>query len=271
VPSKLFASELGPPPLPLKLLPSLVLTTPILLGLDYDGTISEIAAEPRLARPLSGVLAALRSLAAHRRRVAIALITGRTIEDLRSRMPLPAGILVAGAHGLQLMDETGKIEIAGAINDCREDLERARSWLNQHLPTNAGFIVEDKGVAVALHYRQAAAPLAHDLRNSFERFILQQTSSLQPRHGKMVIEALPHIATKATAIRTMCRWAGAEFEPVYFGDDLTDEDAFSELGPRGISVLVGAPRRSAAHYRVDGPRAVVEVLNALATALASPA
>jgi trehalose-phosphatase len=81
-----------------------------------------------------------------------------------------------------------------------------------------------------------------------------------------VLEALPEIATKATAVRTLRQRLGPEFEPVYFGDDLTDEDAFRELAIHGISILVGEQRRSAARYRVGGPAEVVRVLKAIAAA-----
>jgi trehalose 6-phosphate phosphatase len=240
---------------------------PILLCLDYDGTISEIAREPRLARPVRGATEVLRALAAHRRRVATALISGRSIRDLRAMLPVPPGMAVAGVHGLQLLDTSGRIEVARDVRDCREDLQNAGLWLERNLPANSGFIVENKGVALALHYRQAAAPVARHVRDSFEQFIKERTTSLQPRHGKMVIEALPKIATKATAVRTLWQRVGYEFEPVYFGDDLTDEDAFRELAGDGIGVLVGERRRSAARYRVDGPADVVRVLKALAAAL----
>jgi trehalose 6-phosphate phosphatase len=264
---KLFGSEPGPSPLPENLLPDLVQRKPILLCLDYDGTISEIAREPRLARPVSGAVEALRALAAHRGRVTTALISGRTLRDLRSMLPVPPGIALAGVHGLQLLDATGKIEVAHGIKECREDLESARSWLDHNLPANSGFIVENKGVALALHYRQAARPIAHYVRDSFEQFIAERTTTLRSRHGKMVLEALPKIATKATAVRTLWQRAGHQFEPVYFGDDLTDEDAFTELAAHGITVLVGEPRQSAARYRVGGPADVVRLLNALAAAL----
>jgi trehalose 6-phosphate phosphatase len=264
---KLFGSEPGPSPLPEDLLPDLVQRKPILLCLDYDGTISEIAREPRLARPVDGVVKVLRVLAAHRDRVATALISGRALRDLRAMLPVPPGIAVAGVHGLQLLDMTGKIEVTRGIGDCREDLANVRVWLKHNLPANSGFIVENKGVAVALHYRQADAPIAHYVRDAFERFITECTTSLRPRFGKMVIEALPKIASKASALRTMWQRVGDEFEPVYFGDDLTDEDAFRELAARGVSVLVGERRRSAARYRVDAPADVVRVLEALAAAL----
>jgi trehalose 6-phosphate phosphatase len=264
---KLCGSEPGPSPLPPNLLPELVRRKPILLCLDYDGTISEIAKEPRLARPVGGAVEVLRTLAAHRGRVTIALISGRTLRDLRSMLSLAPGIALAGVHGLQLLDATGRIKVASGIKECREDLRSARLWLDHNLPANSGFVVENKGVALALHYRLAAGPIADYVRNSFEQFITERTTSLRPRHGKMVIEALPKIATKATAVRALWQQAGLEFEPVYFGDDLTDEDAFNELTGRGIAVLVGEPRRSAARYRVGGPADVVRVLKAVAAAL----
>ncbi len=264
---KLFGSEPGPSLLPENLLPSLVRRKPVLLCLDYDGTISEIAREPSLARPVNGAVDALRALATHRRRITIALISGRTLRNLRSMLPVPPGIAVAGVHGLQLLDANGKLEVARGIRECREDLERVRSWLARSLPANSGFIIEDKGIALALHYRQAARPIAHYVRDSFEQFITERTTTLRPRHGKMVLEALPKIATKATAVRILRQRAGHDLEPVYFGDDLTDEDAFTELAAHGITVLVGEPRRSAARYRVGGPADVVRILNELAETL----
>jgi trehalose 6-phosphate phosphatase len=256
-----------PSPLPPKLLPDLVRRTRILVCLDYDGTISEIAEEPQLARPVRGVVQVLQTLARHRDLVPTALVTGRTVADLRTLISLPPEIQLAGVHGLQLLGPNGEIETASEIDECRDDLQSARLWLSLNLPENSGFIVEDKGVALALHYRQVASPVAHSLRDSFEHFIVERTPSLRPRHGKLVIEALPRIASKANAVRSLCTRAGAEFEPVYFGDDLTDEDAFNELAARGIAVLVGEPRRSAARYRVGTPADVVCALSALAAAL----
>jgi trehalose 6-phosphate phosphatase len=264
---KPFGPEPGPSPLPENLLPDLVQRKPILLCLDYDGTISEIAREPQLARPVSGAVETLRTLAAHRGRVTTALISGRTLSDLRSMLSLPPGIALAGVHGLQLLDTTGKTEVAPGIEECRADLQSARLWLERNLPANSGFIVENKGIALALHYRQAALPIAHYVRDSFEQFITERTTSLQPRHGKMVLEALPRIATKAAAVRMLWHRVGREFKPVYFGDDLTDEDAFRELAAHGIPVLVGESRPTAARYRVGGPADVVGVLRALAAAL----
>jgi trehalose 6-phosphate phosphatase len=267
VPGKLSDSEPGPAPLPENLLTNLLQRKPILLCLDYDGTISEIASEPGVARPVNGAIEALEVLTASRGRVATAVVTGRSIRDLRSMMPIPPGMAVAGVHGLEFLYPAGEIEFAHETSYCRHDLENARVWLEHNLPANCGFIVEDKGVALALHYRQVAGPVADSVRDSFERFLTECTVTLRARHGKMVIEALPKIASKGTAVRVLQQRVGVQFEPVYFGDDLTDEDAFRELGAHGISVLVGMPRPSAARYRIDRPLDVVRALELLAAAI----
>jgi trehalose-phosphatase len=241
----------------------------ILLCLDYDGTISEIAREPSFAHPLEGMIEVLQVFAAHPDRVATALISGRSIDDLRSMLPLPAGIAMAGVHGLELLDAAGMFKIAGELSGCHEDLGSLRLWLEHNLPLNSGFIVEDKTIALALHYRQAPKAIALPVRDSFEQFVVDHTTSLRVRDGKKVIEAVPKGATKATALRTLWKQAGSGVEPVYFGDDLTDEDAFRELSTQGISVLVGEPCRSAAHYRVDAPADVLRALKAVAAILES--
>jgi trehalose 6-phosphate phosphatase len=260
--------ELGPAPLPSDLLAQLVKRHPLLLCLDYDGTLSEIATEPNLARPADGVVPVLRELVNYRARIALAIVSGRTLDDLRALLPIPQGVALAGVHGLELLDATGRQEFAHGVRECEPDLQRARVWLQRNLPQSDGFIVEDKGVALALHYRRAPAPIAQHMRSSFEQFISECTTALKPRHGKMVLEAVPKMATKAHAVRTLRQGVGAEFQPVYFGDDLTDEDAFVELKKAGITVLVGKRRRSEARYRVDGPADVVRVLNTVAAALA---
>jgi trehalose 6-phosphate phosphatase len=83
----------------------------------------------------------------------------------------------------------------------------------------------------------------------------------------MAAEALPKGTSKADAVRALWQRAGKDFEPVYFGDDLTDEDAFRELEGRGVTVLVGRQRPSAARYRVENPSEVVCVLKAMASSL----
>jgi trehalose-phosphatase len=263
---KLFRPERGPQPLPDTLLPDLVRQSRILLCLDYDGTLSEIAPEPHLARPAPGALGVLKALAARRDRLAIAIISGRDLVDLREKLPV-RGAAMAGVHGLQLLDADGVYELAPGIAECRDDFKCTRAWLEDNVPAVGGFVIEDKGIAVALHYRNAPPAMGAYVRDAFAQFVAERTTTLAARRGKMVVEALPKIASKAHAVRTLLDRAGKKLVPVYFGDDLTDEDAFVEIGGAGVTVLVGERRPSAARYRVGGPRDVVRALAAIASAL----
>ena len=261
---RLFKLERRPKPLPDTLLPEMVRGNRILLCLDYDGTLSEIAPEPRLARPVPGALGALMSLAGRRDRVELAIVSGRELDDLRERMPL-RGVALSGAHGLQFLDAEGNYELAEGIAECRDDFERVRRWLDENVPVG-GFAIEDKEIAIALHYRNAPPAMGSYVRDAFARFVAECTTNLAARHGKMVVEALPKFASKANAVKALIVRNGGRV-PVYFGDDLTDEDAFAAIGENGVSVLVGEPRRSAAPYRVKGPRDVVRILTEIASVL----
>jgi trehalose 6-phosphate phosphatase len=235
--------------------------------LDYDGTLSEIVSDPGAAHPLPGVRETLFALAARPDRVRVAIVSGRTIEALHGMLGVVSGVALAGVHGLELMDRDGRYEIARDVSECKRDLGCVRTWLAENVSAGKGFVVEDKGASLSLHYRNADAVVADEVRAAFERFVLERTAKLGLKHGKKVVEAIPKFATKAHAVRTFSARAGAGFVPVYFGDDLTDEEAFTELAGRGITVLVGAERQTAARYRVDCPADVVLTLRAVVSAL----
>jgi trehalose 6-phosphate phosphatase len=82
----------------------------------------------------------------------------------------------------------------------------------------------------------------------------------------MIHEAIARgIGGKGAALEFFMRDAGVPGpHTTYFGDDVTDEDAFRALAAHGgIGVLVGAQRRSFAQYRVDGPTDVADLLEQL--------
>jgi len=253
--------------LPPELIPDLISRQPILLCLDYDGTLSEIADEPAEAYPFREIPQLLTSLAKRRGRITVAVVSGREIAELQRLLGLSDGLEFVGVHGLEMMRPGGRREVAPGTRECMPDLAKIREWLADNVPKRAGFVIEDKGLAIALHYRKADAALARNIHRAFERFIQLETPTLKAGHGKMVIEAMPRVASKGDAVLRLVERTGERFFPVYFGDDLSDEDAFAVLRGRGITVLVGEPHRSVARYRADNPASVVKVLDSIADAL----
>lgn len=240
---------------------------PLLLCLDYDGTIAEIVNRPALARPLEGVVPALRSLARHRERVASAIVSGRPVAELRRMTGLGGEVMFAGVHGLEIAGRDGVVRVPEEAARCAAELGRVREFLARSLALGAGFEIEDKRLSVALHYRNAEQSAAAALCARFEQFVCANAPGLRIAHNKMVLEALPAIASKGAALRALSAEAGPGFLPVYFGDDRTDEDAFAELEHRGVAIMVGEPRPTRARWRVDSPSDVARLVIGLAAAL----
>jgi trehalose 6-phosphate phosphatase len=251
------------------MLEQLVRRGPVLLCLDYDGTIAEIVSRPGLARPVEGVVAALKSVARHRDRIVSAIVSGRPIAELRRMTGLGGEVMFAGVHGLEIAGRDGTVRVPDQVARCAAEIERVRDFLARNVPSDAGFEIEDKRLSVALHYRNAEPADAESLCARMEEFLHANAPSLRAAHNKMVLEALPAIASKGGALRVLAEEVGSGFVPVYFGDDRTDEDAFAEIENRGVGVMVGEPRPSHARWRVDTPADVARIVIDLARALDS--
>jgi alpha,alpha-trehalase len=241
----------------------------LLLCLDFDGTLSEIVPHPADARPLSGVGEVLSALARDPARITVAIISGREIAEVRRMLGVERGILFAGTHGLEIMSADGVSRLAPGVEAAEADLVAARAWLARNVATTEGFVIEDKRVAIAVHYRMVDPALAHERCAALRNFVEAKTPGLRILRGKMIDELLPRgVGGKGRAIRTLLQeCAYPKSVPVYFGDDTTDEDAFQQIRDDGIGVLVGSARPSWARYRVASPSEVRRLLAELAQEL----
>jgi trehalose 6-phosphate phosphatase len=235
----------------------------LLLCLDYDGTLAEFTSDPARAFPVASVRDALMRLAAADR-IALAIVTGRRIADVRALIGIDAGIAYAGIHGLEFAGEDGVVRTEPSALSSVAQLDEVRKWLASNVPQGAGFWVEDKRCAVGLHYRLAKPARAKVICRQFREFVAVHAPDLRLLPLNKIDEVMPRGASKAIAVAGLIRRFPPPFVPVYFGDDVTDEDAFRELGADGIGILVGPQRGSGAKYRVDGPVQVASELLALA-------
>ena len=233
----------------------------IALFLDVDGTLLHIADTPdavTIERATIDLLARAHAATAG----ALALITGRSIAAI-DRLFAPLALPVAGQHGVERRDVRGTVHRHAHP---APELGAVRDELDRFAAAHPGVIVEDKGLALAVHYRlapQSAAAVAA----ATERIAARAGSALALQRGKMVIELRPAGKDKGTAI--------AEFmgeppfrgrTPVFLGDDLTDEYGFSIVnGLGGVTVKVG-DGASEARARLPGVEAVREWLERFAAA-----
>ena len=228
------------------------------LFLDVDGTLLEIAPTPDAVRvddPLRQLLVEVRrSLDG-----ALALVSGRTIAALDDLFA-PQRWTAAGLHGLERRDGAGCLHVA-AVEGCR--LDAARRTLHDLVARTPGALLEDKGHALALHYRGAPAHEA-GLRRAMQAVAAGLAPDFHLLEGKCVFELKPATATKADAVREFLREAPfTGRRPIYVGDDQTDLDGFAAVEQAGgLSIAVGD--RVQARLRVASPRDVRALLADLA-------
>jgi trehalose 6-phosphate phosphatase len=222
------------------------------LFLDFDGTLAPIEATPDAVRYQEDRAALLTRLAIAMRG-ALAILSGRTLKDI-DRL-LGPGRPAGAVHGLVRRRADGsRVEHASG-----QTLEAARAALQPLLDRYPGLILEDKGVALAIHFR--LAPHAADTVREFARRAAK-AHGLGQQAGDMVCELRAPGPDKGDALKAFM--AEPPFQgriPVAVGDDLTDEHAFGAaqtLG--GFGVLVGAPRPTLARYRLENVAAVLSWL-----------
>ena len=244
---------------------SLLLPTPpvvadgIALFLDMDGVLAPMAATPDAVVPTARRTAALKAVEA-RLAGRVAIVSGRTLAEI-DRISDHALVSGSGVHGLERRLKDGSIERKTPDAGVAQALDA----FEEFAADRPGVIVEDKGVSVGLHYRQAPDEAGAAKGLAAE---LQAETGLTLQPGHMVLELKTPGADKGTAVTAFMQEApfkGAV--PVMLGDDLTDEygfEAASALG--GYGVLVGPERETAARYRLDDVDTVLTWLEAVAKA-----
>lgn len=222
-----------------------------LLAFDFDGTLAPIVARPDDARVPQPVASRLRQLA---QRLPVAIVTGRAVADVRSRLGFEPRFVV-GSHGAEDdSDLQGTARRIAALDPLRKVLEAQREAC-----AAAGLGVEDKGASIALHYR-----LARD-RDSAQALINDLLSPLRGKlqifGGKMVVNLMaPDAPDKADAVNGLVARCGAR-AAVFAGDDLNDEPVFATAPAHWLTLRIGRDDpASRARFGLDGPQEMALLL-----------
>ncbi len=226
---------------------------------DFDGTLVELAPTPDgvVVQPVVPLI-----LSALRRATngAVAVVSGRGIDSIDDFLKMP-DMPVAGLHGAERRDSSADVVRVG-FNDDR--LLRMEHVLEGVVKANPGMLLEIKGAALALHYRNAPERGA-TARAATEELVAQYPDAYVLQPGKMVYEIKPKNVDKGRAVIAFLEeppFAGRR--PVFIGDDLTDEKGFAVVNERnGISVKVGSGD-TIAQMRVESVGALLDWLAGIA-------
>jgi trehalose 6-phosphate phosphatase len=217
----------------------------LLLFLDYDGTLVPIARTPAEAQPDAPLLRLLAELSRRTDGHAI-ILSGRPLQSLEEMLPIP-DLTLAGIYGLEIRQGGTTLVRGGdpaAIQPVIAAISRAWSELVAGRP---GFLVEDKGLAVALHSRWAPIDEARQIEPQ-ARVIAQRLVSKSPEfrflEGEHFFEVAPSAADKSQTVNWFLDQPSSKpVLPVYLGDDDKDEAAFGAVRRcGGLPLGVGRPR-----------------------------
>jgi trehalose 6-phosphate phosphatase len=228
------------------------------LFLDVDGTLVELTDTPSqtVADP---EIKTLLSDAAERLGGAVALISGReirTLDELFAPLHLPA----AGLHGVERRKFDGGIQGANFV-DSR--LDGARAAIKALVAAHPGTLMEDKDRTIAVHFRMAPQ-YAEVVGRAVSDIAQSLGGNYHIQAGNLMFEIKPRGFTKATAIKAFMNeppFNGRQ--PVFVGDDLTDQDGFAFVDAAG-GISIGVADRVQARYYLQDVAAVRAWLHSVA-------
>ena len=226
-----------------------------LYAFDFDGTWAKIVQEHHAARLSRPIRFWLEKLA---KRAPTAIISGRSVEDLRSRVGTAVPHLI-GNHGSE------------GPHTRQEDIQQVREtssgWLElitgrfQDELILIGLTVENKTYSRSLHYRTVEQ--RDEARALISRIIAELSPPPRIVLGKSVVNVMsPTASHKGTALLEYMRRLDCS-TALYVGDDETDEDVFALRDHRILTVRVGKKKGSAARYFLKRQTEITEMLRLL--------
>ena len=232
-----------------------LLTVSSLFAFDFDGTLAKIVRDrhtAQLGRPIRFWLGELA------KRAPTAIISGRSVEDLRTRVGNTVPYLI-GNHGLEGLHMTPQV-----VQQARDTCEGWKQLIEERFSaelTRCGVFVEDKSYSLSFHYRDA------DRKDDARALVFHILAELSPPPrivlGKAVVNVVPAAAPHKGAALLELMYQLNCAAALYIGDDDTDEDVFSLPDTRILTVRVGKNKISAARFFLKRQTEITEVLRSI--------
>lgn len=232
---------------------------PWILAFDYDGTLAPFRPERNHAYPYAGMRDVLNRLPACGKSRFI-LISGREAAAVSRLLNIQPEPEIWGCHGAQRLAPGRDPQQADLTSEQKAALAKVRAMVDD------ASLMEVKSCGVAVHWRglpqERRTSLEADLAPGLRALADDSGLELHAFNGGLELR-LPGI-NKGAAIETLLE-ENPDALIFYFGDDKTDEDAFTALMGRGIGVLVGPePRPTNASFWVRPPQELLTLIGRFA-------
>jgi trehalose 6-phosphate phosphatase len=228
----------------------------LLCAFDFDGTLAPLVTQPERAHTPKNIISRIGELSEYAK---LAIITGRSIEDVSNRLGFQPDYLV-GNHGLEgVPDWQGRAAVYREM--CRQWMDILGQKLVNQPEFQSNIWVEDKFYSISIHYRIARH------RVEIERRLLELLPELLPSvrivAGKCVVNLLPPDAPDKGSAMMALMAASQASGALYVGDDVTDEDVFRIRCSELLSVRIGHDPRSSAEFFLAHRLCVLQLLDEL--------
>ena len=237
-------------------LASLAAARHLLVCSDYDGTLAPLARHPEQAQLLTGAFDVLHHLS-RLPDTRVAIISGRSLANLRAHSGLEQPVLLVGSHGAELPDYTAGIGDLVKQNQ----LDALESMLRHICAPVPGAWLERKPLGIAVHVREVSETNAERVLAEV-RDKLVDWPMVYATEGKAIIDLSLSRTGKGDAVRWLRDDWGTNPQVLYMGDDVTDEAAFGALAKTDLGVKIGAGL-SVAEYRLPSESAALSILTFL--------
>lgn len=229
------------------------------LLLDYDGTLAPFHVDRSRAYPYPGAISVLERIV-QRGKTRVIIISGRPISELRTLLAPLNNLEMWGSHGLEHQASGGSYRCVRINEEDAVSLADAEKWV-----VAAGLLsrAEIKPGGIAIHWRG----MPHAEAKSVQARTRDGWSELAARSGLKLLQFEAGLELrvsrpdKGDAVRSILANVEPSVPIAYFGDDLTDEDAFHVLRGRGLTALVKADyRETIADVWIKPPHELTDVL-----------
>lgn len=229
------------------------------LIIDLDGMFSELQIRPDTSMTLEHIRQYLDSL---QDRLEVIILSGRSKDYLDTHFG-DSSFTLASEHGafIKYPGETWKSRIASDLSSWYEEVHTAMSSYAARIPFS---YIEKKEASLFWHFDQSpklfaesqAKRLGQELKTAFAN----EPVSIHI-HGRS-IEAKAIECNKASFLRWLLQGSVESASILCIGDDCSDEELFTSLDHKGISIKVGNDPTTA-HYRLQNQKQALRFLEEL--------
>lgn len=224
-----------------------------LLMLDYDGTLAPFNVDPARAVPYPGIIPLLNHIA-NAGDTRMVIVSGRWTRDLVPLLGLHRMPEIWGSHGWERLRPGENCEVSRISQGALSALVDADDWVQSIEALGAR--CERKPAGIAFHWRGLGEHQVKEILAEIKSRWIERAlgDNLYWHDFDGGIELRAPGRNKGDVVRTLKAEAGPDAALAYFGDDMTDEQAFEAVGPDDMSVLVRPQwRRSKAKLWLKPP------------------